>query len=269
MRLDISYEHGCLILAVIDTGIGISPEAQHRLFEKFVQADCSTTRHYGGSGLGLAICRELTCMMGGTIEVASEQGQGSVFTVVIPLERISTKTCLSMPIGEGADAVVELEPLADIPPVRVLAAEDNEINRLVLRTILHQIGIDPTIVHDGVEALSVWETSYFDVILMDVQMPQMDGPTAARAIRRRETETGRPRTPILALTANVMPQQIASYRESGIDGFIAKPVQIPDLIENLRAILCDDPTAVATTDDLAKQWDHRDPPPSLLKVQSA
>jgi CheY-like chemotaxis protein len=108
----------------------------------------------------------------------------------------------------------------------VLAAEDNPVNQLVLKTLLHQAGINPVIVENGALAVEAWRQASFDIILMDVQMPEMDGPTAARAIRQAEADTGRTRTPIIALTANVMPHQVALYREVGMDGHVAKPIEI-------------------------------------------
>jgi CheY-like chemotaxis protein len=119
----------------------------------------------------------------------------------------------------------------------VLAAEDNSVNQLVLRTLLQQAGLDPHIVSDGAEAVAAWREQAWDVILMDVQMPVMDGPTATRTIRAAEAETGRPRTPILALTANAMAHQIADYAAVGMDGVIPKPIKVEDLFGALQAAL--------------------------------
>src|SRR5690606_8010031 len=117
--------------------------------------------------------------------------------------------------------------------LRVLAAEDNTVNQLVLKTLLHQIGVEPTVVADGRAAVEAWEAGDWDAILMDVQMPVMDGPTAARRIRAREAETGRRRTPILALTANAMNQQVAEYLAAGMDGHVAKPIDVAKLFQAL------------------------------------
>ena len=222
----VSRADGWLKLTVRDTGVGIDPQDIHRLFEKFEQADATTTRRYGGSGLGLAICRELAEMMGGWIEVQSEVGHGATFTVRLRLARI----------GPARRAKLAAEATAEsTPTLRILAAEDNLVNQLVLKTLLGQVGLAPTIVGDGEAALEAWEREAWDLILMDVQMPRMDGPSATRAIRRREAELGRPRTPILALTANAMAHQLAEYRAAGMDGLIAKPIEVAHLFAALDA----------------------------------
>jgi PAS domain S-box-containing protein len=228
-------------LAVSDTGIGIARDDMQRLFEKFEQADASTTRRFGGSGLGLAICRQLADLMGGRITARSKAGAGTVFMVSLPMQRI----------GDARAAADQVEPATASEPadLRVLAAEDNQINQLVLQTLLGQAGIAPTIVGDGEAALQAWETGGWDVILMDVQMPRMDGPAATRAIRRREAELGRPRTPIVALTANAMAHQVAEYRAAGMDDFVAKPIEVGQLFAALERALdrADDPPAQAVS----------------------
>lgn len=215
---------GALRLVVADTGCGIDPERMKELFAPFVQADASTTRRFGGTGLGLAICRHLAEAMGGRIAVESIVGEGSRFTVVLPLPQGETPT--------AAEADPAEPPL---PAMRVLAAEDNTVNQLVLRTLLHQIGVEPVLVGDGAAAIEAWRREAWDVILMDVQMPVMDGPTAAALIRREEIETNRPRTPILALTANAMSHQIAEYLAAGMDGHVGKPIEIGRLYAALAA----------------------------------
>src|SRR5579872_5183034 len=189
----VGRKRGVLTLTVVDTGIGMSAGQQAALFQKFAQADASTTRRFGGTGLGLAICRELTELMGGRIEVKSAVGAGSTFVVTLPL-----------PHGErGGRAAASPKPAAPAQPeprptgsagVRLLAAEDNPVNQLVLKALLAQIGIEPVMVGDGVDAVAAWENGDWDVILMDVQMPRMDGPTATRFIRERELAQRRRRT---------------------------------------------------------------------------
>jgi signal transduction histidine kinase/CheY-like chemotaxis protein len=210
-----------LLLSVQDSGVGISPQALGRLFAKFEQADSTTTRRYGGTGLGLAICRELAELMGGSIGAQSVQGRGSCFTVRLPLDRIaaSRPPAPAPPAPQAAEGGEALS-------LKVLAAEDNAVNRLVLQTLLHQVGLTPTIVADGAQALEAWETEAWDLILMDVQMPVMDGPTACGLIRQKEAATGRARTPIIALTANAMAHQVSEYYAAGMDGFVPKPIQI-------------------------------------------
>ncbi|MDP3175474.1 MAG: ATP-binding protein [Phenylobacterium sp.] len=219
-------------LVVSDTGIGIAPDVVGKLFNSFTQADATTTRRFGGTGLGLSICRQLAELMGGAIEVDSALGQGSVFTVTLPMPKISEAGLSLEP------ALVATAPRAE-RSLRVLAAEDNPINQLVLRTLLLQIGVDPVVVEDGAAAIAAWEADEFDVILMDVQMPVVDGPTAARRIRRREASTGRARTPIIAITANVMARQMAEYVAAGMDCCVAKPIAAERLFEALDAVLTD------------------------------
>ena len=119
----------------------------------------------------------------------------------------------------------------------MLAAEDNNVNRLVLKTLLHQIGVDPTVVENGEDAVNAWENETWDLILMDIQMPRMDGPTATRKIRQMEQAMGRERTPIIALTANAMSHQVAEYAAIGMDGFVAKPIEIGRLFAAMRDAL--------------------------------
>ncbi|MBP6877804.1 MAG: PAS domain S-box protein [Phenylobacterium sp.] len=218
---------GKLVIEVADTGPGIAAERQGALFQKFVQEDASTTRRYGGSGLGLAICRELTDLMGGTIAVASQPGAGASFTVVLPLVRAKAAP-------EPAPEAPALAPAGDM---RVLAAEDNPINRLVLKTLLSQVGVDLRCVEDGAAAVAAAQEGGWDVILMDVQMPVMDGPSAARAIREREAEQGLARTPIIALTANAMAHHEAEYLAAGMDVLVPKPVELERLIGAIAAVM--------------------------------
>jgi CheY-like chemotaxis protein len=129
----------------------------------------------------------------------------------------------------------EPEPSA----IRVLAAEDNAVNQLVLKTLLHQMGVDPVVVDNGQAAVEAWEAGDWDVVLMDVQMPVLDGVSATQEIRRREAALGRPRIPIIALTANVMSHQIEQYRAAGMDSHVAKPIAAPALFEALNSVLSD------------------------------
>ena len=222
-----------LTLTVTDTGIGMTPDQRAALFQKFTQVDASTTRKYGGTGLGLAICRELTELMGGQIEARSEPGSGSTFVVTLPLPRLASGRKLDLSASMAREG-------PHTPPhtgVRLLAAEDNPVNQLVLKTLLELIGIEPVMVADGVDAVAAWESGDWDIILMDVQMPRMDGPTAVRFIRERELAQGRPRTPILALTANAMTHQVAEYLEAGMDDFVPKPIEVERLFAALDAAL--------------------------------
>ena len=216
-------------LSVTDSGIGVSPDQIERLFDKFVQADSSTTRRFGGTGLGLSICRELCNGMGGDIRAESALGRGSRFVVQLPLARVETSDAVL------ATPAAEVEQVSDDVPLRILAAEDNEVNQLVLKTLLGQVGLEPVLVANGEEALAAWEEGDWDVILMDAQMPVMDGTTATRRIREREAETGRRATPIIALTANAMDHQVQGYLAAGMTGFVAKPIQVEQLFDAIAA----------------------------------
>ncbi|THD78813.1 MAG: PAS domain S-box protein [Phenylobacterium sp.] len=227
VKVAVGHRAGNLVLTVTDTGIGIAPEKLAALFQKFVQADATTTRRYGGTGLGLAICRDLAEMMGGTIAARSEPGEGAVFTVHLPLAKAARQAPPKRPVRSRAEPKTSLEART----LRVLAAEDNGMNQLVLKTLLGQIGVEPVIVADGRAAVAAWEAEPWDLILMDVQMPEMDGPTATAIIRARELTEGRARTPIVALTANAMDHQVSEYRACGMDDFVAKPIEAGRLYE--------------------------------------
>lgn len=237
-RFDIAPETGDLRLTVRDSGVGIATEKQSGLFEKFTQADNSATRRFGGTGLGLAICRELTQMMGGVISVESREGVGSVFMVELPLQR-----------GE----LVEREGFAPAAPsesddsaLRLLAAEDNPTNQQVLAAVMGSLGIEIDIVANGRAAFEAWRDGAYDLVLMDIQMPVMDGIDAARAIRTAESEGGRTRTPIVALTANALSHQIEEYLAAGMDGHVAKPIEIAKLYEAISRALTEAATGVSS-----------------------
>ena len=217
-----SPDEAIVTLTVSDTGIGIPRDKIDRLFEKFVQVDGSTTRQYGGTGLGLAICRELVSMMGGKIWIESVEGEGSIFYVQLPLTR---SLSAPLPAPKPTSAVTH----SPHPRLKILAAEDVRANQMVLQAALEHRNIDLTLVDNGAQALEAVGLERFDLILMDIQMPVMDGLAATRAIRAKERLSGLAPTPIIALSANAMDYQIASYREAGCDDYIAKPIDLARL----------------------------------------
>ena len=210
-----------LRLAVADTGPGMDPAQMDRLFQKFVQLDESSTRRHGGTGLGLALCADLTSLMEGEIQARRAPGGGMEFVVLLPLETAQTELAETPPPETAAPDV------DDGAPLWVLAAEDHPTNRKVLELLLEPTGVHCRFVENGQEAVEAWREQDWDVILMDVQMPVMDGLAATRAIRSEEAFGGRRRTPIIALTANALQHQQDEYAAAGMDDFVGKPIQ-PD-----------------------------------------
>jgi signal transduction histidine kinase/CheY-like chemotaxis protein len=223
---------GCEIV-VADTGVGVPPEKRELIFQRFTQADGSVTRQYGGAGLGLSICRELAAQMGGRIALASEVGAGTRFTVTLPLARVRDA---ARPAETGAAA----QPAPST--LRILAAEDNETNQLVLKALLEPLDAEVTLVDNGQEAVDAWRRGGWDLVLMDVQMPVLDGVSATRAIREAERAGALPRTPIIALTANAMTHQTAEYLAAGMDDIVAKPIAVTELFAAMeRRLAAADP----------------------------
>ncbi len=204
---------------VRDSGIGFEPEQAERLFSRFEQADGSITRQFGGTGLGLSICRQLAELMGGQVSAAGKPGRGAVFTLTLPLARASeAPVAVEAPLGRS-DRVL-----------RVLVVDDNETNRKVAELILAAIEAEVVCVEDGRAAVEAVESSDFDLVLMDLQMPVMDGLTATRAIRAREAASGLPRLPVIVLSANVMREHVEASSAAGADDHIGKPVRAEALI---------------------------------------
>ncbi|HTK34198.1 MAG TPA: ATP-binding protein [Caulobacteraceae bacterium] len=230
VSLTVRREDDHVVFRIVDSGVGISEDDLTHLFEGFFQADSTLARRFGGTGIGLAICRELTTLMNGSIEASSVLGKGSTFTLRLPLERVAGVAGKASPQNRAA---APEEPVS----LRVLAAEDNPTNQLVLKTLLAPAGIAPSMVENGREAVAAWESQDWDIVLMDIQMPEVDGVEATRAIRRRERETGRIRTPIIAVTANAMTHQLVEYEAAGIDGVVAKPVDAANLFRAMEQAL--------------------------------
>jgi len=218
-----------LIFSVTDTGIGVTPDQASRLFERFVQADASTTRRFGGTGLGLAICRELVQLLGGEIDFTSTPGEGSCFTFHVPMPAVAAPAAASAP---GA-----IDPALSERAGRVLVADDNPTNRLVLTTLLDQFDIPNAAVDSGEAAISAWETGGWDLILMDIHMPGMDGLTASTVIREREQARGLARTPIVAVTASVLSHETSAYFAAGMDDVVAKPIEVERLLATMNRVM--------------------------------
>ncbi|MDG2522255.1 ATP-binding protein [Caulobacter segnis] len=216
---------------VTDTGVGIAVDQSPRLFEKFVQADASTTRRFGGTGLGLAICKEIVSLMGGEIRFESTPGKGSCFSFEAPLPRADAEDVAK---SGGEQAGLSDAPLEDL---RVLVADDNATNRLVIQTLLRQFGVECALAEGGEDALSAWENEQWDMILMDIHMPRMDGLTATRRIRAAEKAQGRQRTPIVAITASVLSHETQAYLAAGMDDYIAKPIDLNQLLAAIERVL--------------------------------
>ncbi len=223
VKADLDEEGRCRFV-VSDTGRGFAPETAERLFARFEQADGSSTRLHGGLGLGLAICRQLAERMGGTVSATAQPGAGAVFTLVLPLRPRAL---------EATDPpALEASPSADAEgtALRVLVTDDNATNRMVAELIMTSIGAQVTCAENGQQAVDAFDRSPFDVVLMDLQMPVMDGLTATRAIREREAERGLSRTPVVVVSANIMPEQRAASAAAGADDHLGKPVRAEELI---------------------------------------
>ncbi|MDB5425761.1 MAG: integral rane sensor hybrid histidine kinase [Phenylobacterium sp.] len=230
VNLDVRAEGEAICFTVTDTGIGFDEEVRARLFKRFEQADASIRRRFGGTGLGLAISRSLTELMDGTIEVESEVGHGAMFTVLIPLERLH---------GEAAIERAVQPQQVDIAGCRVLLAEDHPTNQKVVQLILDSVGVEPVIVDNGALALDLLKAERFDVVLMDMQMPELDGLSATTMLRAYELEAGLPRTPVIMLTANALDEHIRASRDAGADLHLSKPIHAMALIESIVQVMAE------------------------------
>lgn len=212
---------------VKDTGIGIDEENLSKLFKSFSQADASTTRKYGGTGLGLAISKSLTEMMGGSIGVTSKKGSGSDFYFSIVFNKVTDEQEILKLIKPTKNEPIKPESK------RILLAEDNLINQKVATYTLKNLGCSFKIASNGLQALDLYKSEPFDIILMDIQMPEMDGLEATQAIREYEQAKGIvPGVTIIALTANALKEAIDEYLSKGMNGFLPKPFK-PDELQNL------------------------------------
>ena len=230
VELAASDAEGVLVhCAVQDTGIGIPADKQSMVFESFVQADASTTRQYGGTGLGLAICHQLVTMMQGRMWLESQEGQGSTFHFTARLARAPAATAPA-PAADGSASRSR-----STRTLRVLLAEDNTVNQRLAARLLERKGHTVTVVDTGRAAVSAVSRERFDIVLMDVQMPEMDGLAATAAIRAAECLAGG-RVPIVAMTAHAMDGDRQRCIDAGMDGYLTKPVRSADLYAALEAL---------------------------------
>jgi PAS domain S-box-containing protein len=216
-----------LELTVADTGIGFDSSLSERVFEPFVQADSTNTRRHGGSGLGLAICRDLIRLMGGDIRAESAPGAGARLTVRLSLPLAAAEA--AAPIAEAARPAAPSPAVSAAGP-RILVAEDHPLNRRIMGVLLDELGVAHDMVEDGEAAVAAVAGGRFDLVLMDVQMPRMDGLEATRAIRRLPGEAGR--VPVVAVTADLMSDHAGACQAAGMDDFLAKPIQ-PQALQQL------------------------------------
>ena len=240
-----SEENTALRFSVIDTGIGIPEDKQARVFERFTQADSSTTRRFGGSGLGLTISKRLVELMGGNIWVESKEGLGSTFAFVLPLQ-VQTIENRPAAVAEGADSDLQLAPL------RILLTEDSPDNCTITLAYLADAPYVVEIAENGAVACEMFKTGQYDLVLMDRQMPVMDGLTATRAIRAWEQENGRVPTPIIALTASALKSDREICLAAGCTAFLTKPIRQSVLLHAIREHSAGPVVAIA---DVADPYD--------------
>jgi len=226
---------GGVRVTVRDTGIGFKPEMKEQLFGRFQQVDGSITRRFGGTGLGMTISRELTELMGGTLDAEGREGEGASFWFDLPLVPSET-----VEEAEASNAVA-----APDRPLRVLLADDHPTNRKVIELMLEELA-EVVSVENGAEALMTLGTGVFDIVLMDMQMPVMDGLEATRRIRETQAAAGVAPTPLIMLTANALPEHVAASRAAGADRHLEKPVTLAGLIDAMNQVLAGEEESVAT-----------------------
>ncbi|MGC4049520.1 MAG: ATP-binding protein [Paludibaculum sp.] len=238
-----------LLFEVIDTGIGISEQAQASLFRPFVQADASTTRRFGGTGLGLAVCKRLTEMMGGDIGVESKLGEGSRFWFTARFRPVESAS-----VSAGSPILRTCSRMSGADRPRLLVAEDNPVNQRVVVKMLEKLGYHAETVCNGLQAVAAVERSHYDAVLMDCSMPEMDGYQATAAIRRMEGN--RSHTPIVAITAHAYADAREASAASGMDDYVSKPIQMSRLAEVLERVLAE------------ADWPHTPEIPADAELQS-
>lgn len=216
-------------IEVMDTGIGMTPEQQERIFDEFVQADGSVTRRFGGTGLGMSIVRRLTEMMGGTLALQSAVSQGTRITITLPLPPQGATS------GASSSAPLQVaKPALDLTGRRILAADDNEVNLDVLCAMLEDTGATIVLARNGQQAVDAFEAEPVDMLLLDISMPVIDGPGALQQIAAIAAGAGLALPPAIAFTANLMPHQIAEHLAAGFVDVIAKPVKRQVLLDQIK-----------------------------------
>ncbi|MCQ8184052.1 ATP-binding protein [Parvularcula maris] len=219
-------ESGDLLLRVEDSGIGMTKEEADRVFQPFTQADSSTTRRFGGTGLGLTISLGIAHAMGGVIELETAKGEGSCFSIRLPLQRIGAE--------EEPQAGSDTEETSVLTGRRILVIDDNEVNLAVMETLLHPEEVHLVTASSGSQGIELFQADpAFDLILLDISMPHLDGPATLAKLQA----LGRPLPPVLAVTAYAMPEDIARFLENGFDGFVAKPIKRAALLEATSSAL--------------------------------
>jgi CheY-like chemotaxis protein len=243
-RVELVLEHRSLsateerlCFSVIDTGIGIPATKRDNLFQRFSQVDGSRNRQFGGTGLGLAISKQLVELMGGTITLESEAERGTTVRVEVTLPR-SSVTPVRMSDAGTSPGIARAER-----PGRILVAEDVEINQEIIRAVLEAAGHSVDVVSDGAQAIKAVQETVYDLVLMDVQMPGVDGVEATRHIRTMAAPRGG--VPVVALTANVYAEQIASFLAAGMDDHVGKPIDRRKLLSAVDRWLAADGARVA------------------------
>ncbi|QFR49179.1 response regulator [Sulfurimonas lithotrophica] len=234
IRLDANIVNDTLHCSVIDSGVGIAKENQIKIFEAFGQEDTSTTRKFGGTGLGLSISYKLISMMGGKLNVKSQLDKGSEFYFDIPLHYCDEDTEL-----DNNSIIDEEYSFNDVisSNAHILVVEDNKTNQLLLGMILEELGFTYDVANDGLESLELFKNNDYDIVLMDENMPNMNGIEATKKIRKIENKNSLKKTPIIAVTANALAEDRNRFLESGMDEYISKPYTEDDILKILRKFL--------------------------------
>ncbi|MEQ8934876.1 MAG: ATP-binding protein [Amphiplicatus sp.] len=241
IRIDAGADGADLcVIEIADTGIGMTPEQTAKIFDPFAQADTTTARRFGGTGLGLSIAEGLARSMGGSIRAVSELGHGSRFIVALPLPLA--------PADAGSSDTAPRNPVSAARPrsARILAAEDNAVNRAVLHALLAPMGHRIDFAEDGPGAIDAFRRDFYDLVLMDISMPEMDGVEAMNRLRAIEADRGDGvRAPVIAVSAHAMRQQIDDYLAAGFDGYVTKPVTADKLSAEINRVLTKSETQAA------------------------